>query len=290
MNEILGRVITGMYATISGTKMPPGAPPTLPERSGSPTSLVSWEQVGYEGRRFVAGGPSADEIAAVTGRMARDPIRVYTAVPTRGRSVLRADVHDLAQTLLAELDRTNAWDRRVLAVVTPTGTGWVDGRACAALEYLNDGDTAIAAMQYSVDPSWVQLVLNLSEPERAGRVLFEAVHERWSTLPVERRPRLMLFGLSLGAYGSQGPFRTLADLQGRIDGAVWTGSPRFTPLASRLTAQRDAGSTQVHPVLGGGRHVRWATRNHGDQGLGELGPGEAPRVVYLQHPSDGVVR
>lgn len=263
--------------------------PTLPERSGSPGSHQAWDTLGYEGRRFVAGGPDAAQISAVTHRAALEPIRVYAGLASQPNSMVDADLDVIAANVVSELDRTNAWDRKVLAVVTTTGTGWVDPWASAALEYLQDGDTAIAAMQYSPNPSWVTLMLDIERPRLAGRALFEAVSERWRELPEDDRPMLVVYGLSLGSYGSQAAFTTMGDFAARADGAVWAGTPRFTPQWAALTDARDAGTPQAAPVLDGGTTVRWATQNEGDQGLRDLGETGWPRVVYLQNPSDGVV-
>ncbi|ACQ80230.1 conserved membrane-spanning protein [Beutenbergia cavernae DSM 12333] len=266
--------------------------PEEPERSGSPSSLEEWDTLGYEGRIFVAGGPGADGIAEYTGGDALEPIRVYAGV---AGSATASDaptdrLADAAARVVAELDRTDAWSREALALVTTTGTGWVDPAAVTALELLHAGDTAVAALQYSTNPSWVTLVADRAVPELAGQALLDAVTTRWAELPEDERPRLLLFGESLGAFGSQGPFRTLDDVADRVDGAVWVGTPRFTPLWTRLTGSRDAGSPEIHPVLDDGAFVRWATRNDGDQGLTSLGEDWGdPRVVYVQHPSDGVV-
>lgn len=288
--EILGRYVTGRFAIRSGTISHQYERPTASTRSGSPASFEPWSGLGAEGRRFVGSGPSVEEIAELTGRPAVEPIRVYVGVTTHGKLVDPPDLDAMAARLVAELDRTRAWERDVLVLVTPTGSGWVDGPAVAAVEYLHGGRTAVAALQYSVNPSWVQLALELDLPARAGRALFEAVHARWRQLPPDSRPLLVPFGLSLGAYGSQAAFGSLEDVLSRAGGAVWAGSPRFTPLVTELTARRDAGSTQIHPVLDGGRHVRFATRNGGPQHLDALGPAGSPRVVYVQHPSDGVAR
>lgn len=265
--------------------------PAEAERSGSADSLVAWEDLGYEGRHFVSRGPRAEEIAAFTGRDAIEPIRVYAGLAAASGPPLEADLQEVADAVVAELDRTGAWDREVVAVGTTTGTGWVDPIAAETLEYLHGGDTAVASMQYSVNPSWVQLVMDLDRPAQAGRILFDAVAARWSELPEEDRPQLVPFGVSLGSFGSQEAFTSLASLTDRATGGVWAGTPEFTSLRNDLASQREDGSPQIHPVVDGEESVRWFTANGGDQ-LGEdFTPGsqEDPRVAYVQHPSDGVV-
>ena len=43
----------------------------------------------------------------------------------------------------AELERTGGLERKVVAVATTTGTGWINEAEAAALEYMYNGDTAI---------------------------------------------------------------------------------------------------------------------------------------------------
>lgn len=265
-------------------------PPENSERSGSPESLVAWEELGFEGRNFAAGGPSASELSEYAGAEAIEPIRAFVGLATQDVPFVEADLDEAAELAVAELDRTNAWERDVLVVVTTTGTGWVVPQAAAGVEYMHAGNTAIVAMQYSPNPSWVTLLLDRQRAADAGVALFEAVHDRWSELPEDSRPRLVLFGESLGAFGGSSAFSGLQDFSARADGALWTGTPRFAPLWANLTAARDAGSTEVHPILDGGDQVRWATSNGGDQELFSLpATWNEPRVVFVQHPSDGVV-
>jgi len=288
-------VLTTAYAALDEDTFPGDAPPTAPERSGSPESLAAWDSLGREGRRFVSGGPSVDDLARFSeqvglDRDVREPVRVYAGLESDAGSGSDADLDELAAFVVAELDRTDAWDRSVLVVTTTTGTGWVDPAAAAAIELLWGGDSTIAAMQYSYLPSWVSFIGDRSTPPDAGRALFEAVHARWSALPQDDRPALYPSGISLGSFGSQGAFASLQDVAARTDGAVWAGTPGFTPLWGGLTADRDTGTREVYPVLDDGRTVRWG-RTLPDDGA-SLADGTAtwrhPRVVYLQHPSDGV--
>lgn len=61
--------------------------PENPDKTGSPASLVRWDEMGRWGRSFVARAPTAQEIAAFSGPGALDPVRVYVGRrwPTRRR-------------------------------------------------------------------------------------------------------------------------------------------------------------------------------------------------------------
>lgn len=277
------------YARIDATTEEGVRQPSRPERSGSPASLESWDSLGYQGRSFVAGGPTVEDLTDFAGRTGlelgvQEPIRVYAGLGSG------ASLTDVADHVVAELDRTHAWDREVLVVATTTGTGWVDPSMSEALELSWGGNTAIAAMQYSYVPSWVSFVSDRATPPAAGQALFEAVRAAWSQHPADDRPELLVFGESLGSYGGQGAFTGLADMRERTDGALWVGTPSFTPVWGYLTAHRDPGSPEYSPVVDDGRAVRWGTLPGSVANVWELpGPWDEPRVLYVQHASDGVV-
>ena len=253
------------------------APPTVSERSGSPFSEAAWSDLGAEGRGFVAGGPNPAAIQQFTGLPALQPIRVYAG--QESADTLEAE----AALVVRELQRTGAFERAVLVVATTTGRGWVNEAAAGALEYMWGGDTAIAALQYSYFPSPVAFVVDTATPPRAGELLFDAVRAAWLTYPATERPRLLVLGESLGAYGGQGAFGNLDDMAAKVGGAVWVGTPRFTPLWSEITAERDAGSPEKVPVLDGCAVVCFASDPS------DLRDDRQPTVVYLQHATDPVV-
>lgn len=266
--------------------------PQAPERSGSDASLEPWDSLGREGRTFVAGGPSPDEITAVTGEPAMMPIRVYAGYRSLDSLDGYTDYDEmevLASHVVAELDRTGAFDREYLAVATTTGRGWVNQDVAAALEYLSDGDSAIAAMQYSFLASPLAFLADRVSPRNAGRALFEAVYARWSVLDPETRPKLLVFGESLGSYGGQSAFAGVQDMITRTDGALWVGTPNFTEQWRRITDSRDPGSREILPVIYGGQNVRFAATPDDLTDLDGLRDWESPRIVYWQHPSDPIV-
>lgn len=255
--------------------------PTAPVRSGGPGSLVDFADLGAEGRGFVSGGPSVDAINAVTGGGARLPVRVYVGL----RSAETAE--ERAQLVLRELQRTGAFERKVLVLATTTGTGYLDRNGTDPLEYLWNGDTAIAGVQYSYLPSWISLLADQDSARETSQTVFSAVHRYWSTLPEESRPRLYLYGLSLGAYGVESILGSFNLINEPVDGALLVGPPFVSPVHAQLVAERDAGSPASLPVYGGGRTVRFASETRDvDRTPGQWGP---TRVVYLQHASDPVV-
>lgn len=253
--------------------------PTAPERSGSPDSLEEWDSLGMEGRRFVASGPSSEQISAFTGNPALTPIRAYVGA-TGSDSIERS-----AGRVVAELERTGAFDRDLIAVATTTGRGWVNESVAGPIEYMYGGITAIASMQYSFLPSPVAFLADRDSPREAGRALFDRVYDAVQEMPEEARPKLVAFGESLGAYGGQDAFGDARDMAARTDGALWVGSPNFTKQWTDITADRDAGSSEILPVIDDGRYVRFAGKPD-DLDLGT--PWAQPRIGYWQHASDPI--
>lgn len=281
MTDVLVPALLAMtnasFATVDNGTASGAHRPTAPERSGSPSSLVHWDDLGLEGRTFTGTGPTAADIAAFTGSPAMTPIRVYAGVRSADSLTAEADL------VVRELERTGAFDRGILVVATTTGRGWVNAVAAATIEYEWGGDSAIASMQYSYLPSPVAFLTDRDTPPEAGQALFDAVHRAWASQPVDRRPKLIVTGESLGSYGSQGAFDSLADMADSADGALWAGTPNFTTLWRRLTARRDAGSPEQHPVIGDCREVCFVTKP------ADLPAGSHPAVVYLQHVNDPIV-
>src|SRR5690606_31216497 len=106
-------------------------------------------------------------------------------------------VEERTARALAEMRRVGAFDRSVLVLATPTGTGWVDAAAIEPLEMLHRGDVATVALQYSYLASWLSLLFEPAYGSESARALFRAVYDHWTTLPAGDRPRLYLYGLSL---------------------------------------------------------------------------------------------
>ncbi|WP_061960551.1 alpha/beta hydrolase [Demequina flava] len=263
--------------------------PVTPTLSGSAESLVEFDDLGRQGRSFVATGPTAADIDAAnidrgegdSGSGAIEPVRAYVGL--RSAETLE----ERAELLLDELIRADAFSREVLVVATTTGTGFLAPHGVDSLEYLWNGDTAIAGMQYSYLPSWISLLADQDVVEETSRVTFRTIHDYWSTLPDSDRPELYLYGLSLGTTGVEAVLSSVDILNEPIDGALMVGPPFLNEMHYEITEERDVGSPASLPIFNDGRTVRLAD----EQGISESnGPlwGDT-RVVYLQHGSDPVV-
>jgi uncharacterized membrane protein len=255
--------------------------PAAPGKTGGAASLVRWDELGRTGRRFVASGPTAGEIGALTGRPAKNPVRVYVGL--RGADTVRAR----AKLALEELKRQGGFDRSTLIVITPTGTGWIDPSAIDSVEYLLDGDIASVAMQYSYLNSPLSLLFQPEYGAEAARALFAEIYGYWITLPRDTRPKLYLHGLSLGAMNSEKSAELFETIGDPIAGAVWSGPPFASRIWRSVTENRNEGSPAWLPQFRDNRFVRFMNQD------GSTVPADAPwgpmRVVYLQYASDAIV-
>ena len=255
--------------------------PISASRSGSPDSLVPWSTLGEEGRTFIGTGPDTKALSDFNGTPATDPIRAYAGLDSADS--LQGQV-DLA---MAELDRTGAWDRNVLAVITTTGTGWVDPAIADSLEYVWNGDTAEVSLQYSYLPSWVSFLVDKAKARQAANALITAIHQRWATLPAASRPTLFVAGESLGAYGTDSAFADVQQVTTDTDGALLLGPPNADTLWRSITASREPASPVWLPIVDLGRTVRFADQPADLQSPDA--PWATPRMVYFQNSSDPVV-
>lgn len=272
--------LNSTFAAANDETDPAFEAPTSPLRSGGPDSLVTWASLGHQGRVFVSAGPTVDDLAEFNGGPAIEPIRTYAGL--HSADGIKATAALAAQ----ELQRKGGLDRAVVAVATTTGTGWINEAEASALEYMFNGDTAIVSMQYSFLPSWLSFLVDKENARQAGQALFEAVDALIREMPEAQRPRLVVFGESLGSFGGEAPFLALNNLIARTDGALFSGPTFNNTIWTQLTRDRDAGSPEWLPIFDKGENVRFAARS--DNLARPDDPWGQPRVVYLQHASDPI--
>ena len=284
LNGVVARVamstINKTFSAVNDETDPDFPAPTSKLRSGGPESLASWESLGHQGRVFVSAGPTIDKLTKFNGAPAIEPIRAYAGLHS-------ADgIKATAKLAAEELRREGGLNRAVVAVATTTGTGWINEAEASALEYMYNGNTAIVSMQYSFLPSWLSFLVDKENARQAGQALFEAVDALVKDLPEGKRPKLVVFGESLGSFGGEAPFLALNNLVARTDGALFSGPTFNNTIWDDLTRNRDADSPMWLPIYDKGDNVRFAARS---ENLGRpADPWGHPRAVYLQHASDPI--
>jgi len=213
------------YVGRANEKVEPGysTPPGTHLVSGGGDSLLPFADLGQQGRRYVTDVVTPALINEVMGEEAvAHPIRAY--VGFNSEPIYQTGRAELA---LAELDRTGAFDRSHLLLVSPTGTGWVDHTLIETAELLTRGDIATCCIQYGRYPSFLS-VQKVALGQGQFRLLLWGVRQRLAERPPERRPRVLVFGESLGAWTSSDVVM-FQGVQGfdhyGIDRALWVGLP-----------------------------------------------------------------
>jgi uncharacterized membrane protein len=213
------------YVGRANEKVEPGysMPPTSELVSGSPSSYVTFEDLGQQGRRYVTDVVTPELIEEVMGEPAvAHPIRTFIGFNTEplyqtGR----------AELALAELERTGAFDRSYLLLVSPTGTGWVDHTLIESAELIARGDIATCCIQYGKFPSFLSLQ-KVALGRHQFQLLLWGVKQRLEERPRERRPKVLIFGESIGAWTASDTVM-FAGIKGfdhyGIHKALWVGLP-----------------------------------------------------------------
>lgn len=272
--------LNNSFAAVNDETTADSSPPTTTSRSGGPESLVSWGSLGRQGRIFVSNGPDQTELEQFNGAPAMEPIRAYAGLGSGDDLRANADI------AARELERTGGLDRAVVAVASTTGTGWINRATVDSLEYMYNGDIATVSMQYSYLPSWLSFLVDQERARQAGQALFEAVSKRVSDMPEAQRPKLVVFGESLGSFGGESAFGTIPDVAARTDGALFVGPTFNNTLWDDTSGNRDSGSPEWLPIYENGEQVRFiAEKSDLDRPDAQW---EKSRVVYLQHASDPI--
>jgi uncharacterized membrane protein len=205
------------------------------------------------------------------------PISIFVGLDNAPTATERVDL------ALAEMDRTDAWSRSLIMLLSPTGTGYVNYVATAAAQYLTRGDIAMVTLQYSKRPSPLSLG-KISVAKEQNRLLWLRILQRVRLMAPEDRPRIVLFGESLGANTSQAAFAgwgTVGPEALGIDRALWIGTPEGSRWRQEVVGKdrADVDRSQVAIV------------NDYEQ-FCELSPEarEKVRYVLLSHDNDGVTK
>lgn len=204
--------------------------PTSTTRSGGTGSLVPWHTLGREGRKFVSGGTDSQTV------------RSYVGLESAPTSDLRVDL------AVSEMVRAGAFDRAVVVVAIPTGSGWVDENAVTGAEVRFGGDVATVALQYSNKPSWATFLFAEDDARHSADALVRAVTRRAADSPSP--PSVAVYGQSLGAVAGSDAYLGARGTAPHLCGAVWAGPPA----GAVDTASATVLANSSDPV------VRWSAR------------------------------
>ncbi|MBJ7471982.1 MAG: alpha/beta-hydrolase family protein, partial [Solirubrobacteraceae bacterium] len=144
------------------------------------------------------------------------------------------------------------------------------------------------SMQYSYLPSWLSFLVDAERARGASAELITAVRVELNAMPADERPKLYVFGESLGTNATDSAFTSVEDLSTTTDGALLVGPPGFDPTWRKLQENRDPGSPLWRPIYDQGGLVRVAATS-AEVTDPKLRWTTDRRIVYLVHPSDPIV-
>ncbi|MGC4932903.1 alpha/beta-hydrolase family protein [Gordonia sp. DT30] len=194
---------------------------------------------GY-GAGLVAAGAAG--MAAVTWFPRRTAIAALAALTVTGlfaspaASAAATQSDRASDTEVAARALTDRWlhadglHKGAVVIAVPTGSGWVDPEATTALRARLHGDVAFLSLPYASTASWRVFV---TDREAAGNsaiaVLRRVLAARDTLPPTASRPKVYLYGQSLGALGADRA-RAWAEAHhpGAVTGTVLVGVPADT--------------------------------------------------------------
>ncbi len=177
---------------------------------------------------------------------------------------------------------------RPAGIMAATGTGWIDPDAINSMEIVTGGDVTSVAVQYSAVPSWIGFVVDPVTTQAQNDSTVNAILAAWRAKPAGDRPELILFGESLGAFGSQAAWpegSSPAEVTSEIGRIIWIGPPSQSRLWKQWQADRSAGP-MWQPVIGDGSIARVFIS---DVELEAATPPTGPAITFSAHPNDPVV-
>ncbi|WP_415974421.1 alpha/beta-hydrolase family protein [Rhodococcus sp. 077-4] len=220
-------------------------------RSGAPDSLVPWNTLGREGRKFATGGVDPETVRTYVG---------LDSAPT---------LEERVELAVADMERAGAFGRNVVVVAIPTGSGWVDENAVSGAENRFGGDVATVAMQYSNKPSWATFLFAENDARRSANALVRAVAARAARESTP--PSVVVYGQSLGAVAGSDAYLSLRQSNRIICGAVWAGPPAGAVNTEGATVLANSSD----PVVQWSADLLWSPPNTTSS------PRDAPTPMWL---------
>jgi uncharacterized membrane protein len=177
-------------------------------------------------------------------RAIAEPVRVFVGYDAARSAEARVAL------AMAELRRTAAFDRGLLIVSCPAGTGYVNTLPMEVAEYATLGNCAAVAVQYARLPS----LLALQETPHGAdhhRLLLAAIKHELETRPPEDRPKVVVYGESLGAWAGQDAFIG-GDIESikalGVSEALWVGTPYYSKWRHESLYTGDAAPGTVEQI------------------------------------------
>ena len=141
---------------------------------------------------------------------------------------------------------------RAVVVAVPTGSGWLDPAAVDGFQSRFAGDVRVLTLPYDDVPSWQAFVSDRSRSADSAIAVVSALTTVLDRVPERERPRVILYGQSLGAVGADAARVWLENAHpSLLDETVLVAPPAGT-VASLSGTPRTVLANSSDPV------VRWS--------------------------------
>lgn len=190
------------------------------------------------------------------------------------------DPDEAARRTVDALDAAGGFDRSILSINLPTGSGWVDPDQVEAVEQWAHGDISSVSVRYSSAPSAAVFLLRRDLAEDSASALVREIVDRVGTLPAGHRPQIIVHGQSLGALVGADILAGDPRLRDAVSAALWQGMPGGADTdtsADRCTVSRIndddpvaklSASLLIHPVEAARVLTSLPGSQHGPAGSG----------------------
>ena len=168
--------------------------------------------------------------------------------------------HDLpleqrAQDVVSRWVADGGLARRAVVVAVPTGSGWIDAAAVAGFRSRFDGDVAVLGLQYSAMSSWKAFVTDRGAAGASAIALVAELDIVLRSLPASARPKLYLYGQSLGAIGADAARAWATEPDVEVTETLETGGPGDS--VPRQAEQRTVLANAGDPVVQWSPSLLW---------------------------------
>ena len=147
--------------------------------------------------------------------------------------------------------------RRAVVIAVPTGSGWVDPRALAAISTRLHGNVDVLSLRYASMSSWRAFVTDRDAAARSAISLLRMVIEHQQHEPFAARAPIYLYGQSLGALGADRAREWAQNhYPGAVSGTLLAGVPADT-VARTSSSPRVVVANASDPVANWSTAALW---------------------------------
>ncbi|WP_288337510.1 alpha/beta-hydrolase family protein [uncultured Gordonia sp.] len=225
-----------------------GVGPAYPAATAA-AGCAGFVAVAWFGRRAAMAATAALATVVLFSTPATSAAASIDATPTA------ADIDRTATVLTDTWVREGGLRRGAVVIAVPTGSGWVDPQATTAMRARLHDDVEFLSLPYASASSWRVFVSDRGSAATATVALLRHVLDARDSLPPGvARPRVYLYGQSLGALGADRA-REWANTRhpGAVAGTVLAGVPADT------VDPRGGGSSRIVFANSSDPVTRWST-------------------------------